>query len=106
MKITIAVLALCLFTMPVISAAHPGHEHKILGTISAVDGSKITVKSPDGKEQVIELSSATKVLNGKMKADARDLKVGMRVVVNAGEGGTPLKAKEVTYSTAAATTKK
>jgi hypothetical protein len=107
MKLTIAVLALCLFVLPAVSAAHPGHEHKVMGTISAVDGSKITVKSTDGKEQVIELSSATKVMNGKMKADARDLKVGMRVVVNAGEGGTPLKAKEVQFSTApAAATKK
>jgi hypothetical protein len=106
MKLTIAVLALCLFTLPAIGAAHPGHEHKILGTISAVDGSKITVKSTDGKEQVVELSPATKVMNGKMKADARDLKVGMRVVVSAGEGATPLKANLVTYSTPAAATKK
>ena len=105
MKLTIAVLALCLFTLPVISAAHPGHEHKILGTISAVDGSKITVKSTDGKEQVIELSSATKVLNGKVKGDARELKVGMRVVVNVGDGVEPLKAKEVQYSAPTTTAK-
>src|SRR5262245_33111770 len=106
MKLTTAVLALCLFVLPTVSAAHPGHAHKIMGTIAAVDGAKITVKSTDGKEQIIELSAATKVMNGKMKADARDLKVGMRVVVNADDGSTPLKAKEVQFSTAAATTKK
>jgi hypothetical protein len=105
MKTTIAVLALCLMALPAISAAHPGHDHKIMGTISAIDGAKVTIKATDGKEQSVELSSATKVLNGKVKGDARELKVGMRVVVNVGDGATPLKAKEVQYSQAAATTK-
>jgi hypothetical protein len=102
MKTTIVVLALSLLALPAVSAAHPGHDHKIMGTISAVDGSKITVKAADGKEQTIELSSATKVVHGKMKSDARELKVGMRVVVNVGDGSQPLKAKEVQYSTVAA----
>jgi hypothetical protein len=102
MKMIIAVLALCLLGLPAVSAAHPGHDHKILGTISAIDGTKVTVKSPDGKEQVVELSAGTKVLNGKMKSDARELKVGMRVVVNAGDGSMPLKAKEVQYTAAPA----
>jgi hypothetical protein len=105
MKTSIAVLALCLFALPAVSAAHPGHDHKIMGTISAIDGAKVIVKATDGKEQSIELSSATKVLHGKVKSDARELKVGMRVVVNVGDGATPLKAKELVYSDAATTTK-
>jgi hypothetical protein len=105
MKLTTVVLALCLLALPAVTAAHPGHDHKIMGTISAIDGSKVTIKATDGKEQVVELSSATKVVHGKVKSDARELKVGMRVVVNVGDGSVPLKAKEVQYSAAATAAK-
>ena len=106
MRTIVAALALCLLALPAVSTAHPGHDHKVMGTISAIDGSKVTVKATDGKEQVVELSSATKVLHGKVKSDARELKVGMRVVVNVGDGSAPLKAKEVQYSAVADTARK
>jgi hypothetical protein len=107
MRKLIATLSLlCLLVLPAAALAHPGHDHKLMGTISAIDGSKVTVKSTDGKEQAVELSPATKITHGKTKGDAADLKVGMRVVVVADGEGTPMKAKELQYSAAAATAKK
>ena len=46
------------------------------------------------------MTAVTKVLNGKLKGDARDIKPGMRVVVNVGDAKEPLKAKEVQYTLA------
>jgi hypothetical protein len=103
MKSITVLLALCLLGLPAVAGAHPGHDHKIMGTISAIDGAKVTLKGTDGKEHIVELTSATKVVQGKVKSDARELKVGMRVVVNVGDGAQPLKAKEVQYSAAPTT---
>lgn len=85
------------------AVAHPGHDHKVLGTITAIDGAKVTLKTNDGAERSFELTPTTKVLNGKKKGAAADLKVGMRLVVNVGDGSEPLKAKEVQYAAVATT---
>jgi hypothetical protein len=106
MRTHLAVVALvALLFAPVLASAHPGHEHKIMGTLAAVDGQRLLVKTTDGKELSVEVTAMTKVLRGKIKSDARDLKVGMRVVVNVADGKEPLKAKEIQYSEATTTQK-
>jgi len=106
MRKIIATLSLLgLLALPAAALAHPGHEHRLMGTITAIDGSKVTVKSTDGKEQAVEVSPETKVTHGREKGVVSDLKVGMRVVV-VGDGSTPIKAKELQYSAPAATAKK
>ncbi len=103
MKFTLAVLALIgVLALPAVGLAHPGHEHKIMGTIAAIDGPRVVVKTTDGKERSFEMTPLTKVLRGKAKADARELSVGMRVVVVVTEGAEPPKAKEVQFSAAPA----
>jgi len=42
---------------------------------------------------------------GKGKGAQSDLKVGLRIVVNAGDGAEPLKAKEVQYTVPTTTAK-
>lgn len=102
--ILFAVLAISLL-VPAVSMAHPGHEHKTMGTISAIDGAKLVVKSTEGKDATFELTPATVFKSGTKKGAQADLKAGMRVVVlTAGE--TEHKAKEVQYSAAATTAKK
>jgi hypothetical protein len=106
MRFTIAALLLTgSLALPTTGAAHPGHEHKLMGTIATIDGQNITIKTTDGKERTFAVTSVTKVLNGKQKSDARELKVGMRVAVNVGDGAEPLKAKEIQYAATAAATK-
>lgn len=82
-------------------SAHPGHDHKIMGTIVSIDGPNILMKTTDGHERTFALTEATKLLNGKQKGDVKDLKAGMRIVVNVGNGEEPLKAKELQYTLAA-----
>src|SRR5262245_29616985 len=51
MKALIIGLALIAFmAAPSIVAAHEGHAHKVMGTISSVEGNHIMVKGTDGKE--------------------------------------------------------
>ena len=41
--------------------AHPGHSHKVLGTIAKVDGRKVTVNGTDGKAVTFEVTARTKL---------------------------------------------
>jgi len=91
------VLAAAVLT-PSFAVAHPGHDHKLMGTISAIDKNKVVVKTTEGKDMTFEVTPLTTFKRGKNKGVQSDLKAGMRVVVNIGDGVEPLKAKEVQYS--------
>ena len=90
---------------PAATFAHPGHEHKLMGTITAIDGSKVSMKTTEGKDATFTVTPTTSFKRGKGKGAQSDLKVGLRVVVNAGDGAEPLKAKEVQYTLPATTAK-
>ena len=90
---------------PAVPLAHPGHDHKLMGTISSIDKNKVVVKTTEGKDMTFEITPLTAFKRGKDKGTASDLKAGMRVVVNIGDGVEPLKAKEVQYSASTTTTK-
>ena len=83
---------------PAAPFAHPGHDHKLMGTISSIEKNKVVVKTTEGKEMTFEITPLTTFKRGKQKGIASDLKTGMRVVVNIGDGVEPLKAKDVQYS--------
>jgi len=100
-----AVLALSLLA-PALPMAHPGHDHKLMGTISSIDKNKVVVKTTEGKDMTFEILPTTSFKHGKDKGMQSELKAGMRVVVNIGDGVEPLKAKEVQYSAPATTAKK
>lgn len=100
-----AVLALSLLT-PALPMAHPGHDHKLMGTISSIDKNKIVMKTTEGKDMTFEVTPVTTFKRGTAKGAQADLKAGMRVVVNVGDGVEPLKAKDVQYSASTTTAKK
>jgi len=85
--------------------AHPGHEHKLMGTITAIDGNKVVIKTTEGKDATFQVIPVTSFKRDKAKGTQADLKVGMRVVVNVGDGAEPMKAKEVQYTSATVATK-
>ena len=97
-----AVLTLSLLA-PALPMAHPGHDHKLMGTISSIDKNKVVVKTTEGKDMTFEVVPTTAFKRGKDKGMQSELKAGMRVVVNVGDGVEPLKAKEVQYSAATTT---
>jgi hypothetical protein len=100
-----AVLALSLLA-PAMPLAHPGHDHKLMGTVTSVDKNKVVMKTTEGKEMTFQIVPTTTFKRGKDKGAQADLKAGIRVVVNVGDGVEPLKAKEVQYSAPATTASK
>jgi hypothetical protein len=74
---TLAILAFAALLL-----AHGNATH-IMGTVTAIDGSHVTVQTQAGKSEMVMLEKTTKFLNGSKPATAADLKVGSRVVIDA-----------------------
>ena len=93
-------LAACLSALvPAMAAAHPGHSHKVLGTIAKVDGRRVTVTGTDGKAVTFEVTNRTKLVRDpKTKGMFEELKAGMRAVVSLGDGEEANTAIELRYS--------
>lgn len=64
-------------------AAHEGHEHRILGTVTMAGSDHLMIKDKAGKDVTVQITDATKVLKDKKPAALADIKAGMRVVVTA-----------------------
>src|SRR5215211_4706823 len=75
------VLAIVLL-LPAAALAHEGHMHKVLGTVTSVQGQHVMVKTTQGKEIMVMLDSKTTVTRDKSKLDASAVKVGERVSVD------------------------
>lgn len=96
-RMFLAALALTV-VLPAAPLAHPGHDHKLMGTISSIDGNQFEMKTTEGKDVSVAVTPTTSFKRGKQKGAQSELKAGLRVVVNVGDGSEPLKAKEVQYS--------
>jgi hypothetical protein len=92
--------------VPAVSLAHDGHAHKVMGTVSSVDGKNIMVKTTDGKTVMVMMDAKTKITRGKAKADAAELKVGERVVAEGMEEKEMIMATTVQLAAAAPHTAK
>ena len=103
-RVLLLVLAISLLA-PGASLAHPGHDHKLMGTIASIAKNKVVVKTTEGKDMTFEITPLTTFKRGRQKGAQSDLKAGMRVVVNIGDGVEPLKAKDVQYSAGTTTSK-
>ena len=77
--IGLAMLALIALA-PSMAAAHEGHAHKVMGTVTSVQGSNLMVKSTDGKSVTVMIDAKTKITQGKTKVELAALKVGDRIV--------------------------
>jgi hypothetical protein len=93
---------------PSIMRAHGGHVHKVMGTVAAVTDKQVDVKTTDGKTVTIALDAKTVYRHGKAKADAKILKIGERVVVDAiqAEGAKTMTATTVQMAAATAAAKR
>ena len=75
--------------------AHEGHEHKVMGTVAAMDDKRIEVTTKDEHKTSVSLDGETKYFRGKSETTAGDVKVGERVVIEAIEKGGKMMAREV-----------
>ncbi len=99
-RLTNFVLLFAVATIPAQLIAHEDHEHKMMGTVTAVDASQIEVEMTDGKKATILLSKETKYLRGKTPVAAAEIKVGERIVVIFVEKDDKKMAKEVRLAAA------
>ncbi|HEY7191823.1 MAG TPA: hypothetical protein VH436_34990 [Vicinamibacterales bacterium] len=90
----IALTALIVLT-PTAARAHEGHDHKVMGTISSIQGTNVMVKGTDGKEVMVMLNDKTKITQGKSKVELAALKVGDRVVAEGPESKGMITASTV-----------
>ena len=94
------------FAVPGVARAHTGHAHKVMGTVSSVDGKNLMVKTTDGKTVMVMLDAKTKITQGKNKVEASSLKVGDRVVAEGPEEKEMIMATTVKVGEVPATTAK
>ena len=78
-----AVVVIGALALPIRAMAHEGHTHKIMGTVSSVQGNHLEVKTADGKTVMVMLDDKTTITRGKAKADPSALKAGERVSIDA-----------------------
>lgn len=76
--------------VPGVLLAHEGHRH-VMGTVTAVDGTHVEIKTKDGKSSSVPLSSATRYYKGskgKTMGAASALTVGTRVMIDLAKDGS------------------
>src|SRR5258708_27096025 len=103
----IVVIALATtLVVPGVARDHEGHAHKVMGTVSSVDGNNVTVKTADGKSVMVMLDKKTTVTRGRNKLDVAAVKVGDRVVAEGMEEKDMIMAKTLKLGEIAAAVKK
>ena len=94
------ILLVATLAIPAVGLAHEGHAHKVMGTVSSIDGKNIMVKTTDGKTVMVMLDAKTKITRGKLKADATEFKVGERIVAEGPEEKEMIMATSVQLAVA------
>ena len=99
-RLTFVVAAAAVLALAGPAAAHEGHEHTTLGTVSMIHDAHLEVKDVDGKTTTFTMDEKTKVLRGSDVATRKEIAVGIRVAVVSEEtkdasGKTMMRAKEV-----------
>ena len=63
-------------------SAHEGHLHKVMGTVTEIDATRVQVDTQEGKKLTFLLTPDTKYLKGKKAAAPSDVTAGARVVLS------------------------
>ena len=93
----LAVVSVALLTT--IATAHGGEEH-VVGTVTKVSDTAVTVKTTAGKTVEIGFDSKTTYQRAKQPIQKSDIKVGDRIVIHATEVKEKLVAHTVEIGTA------
>jgi hypothetical protein len=90
MKRIFAVVTL-LFALSLMALAH-GNEKHVMGKVTSVSDTSITVETTAKKSVTLEVSDKTKFEKSGSPATLKDLKVGDKVVIHADASGAKLVA--------------
>ncbi len=74
--------------------AHGDQQH-VMGTVTQIDATSITVKTTTGEVKTVMIAADTKFEKGASAITQQDIKVGDRVVIHAKPQGNTLHATEV-----------
>ena len=80
--LTIASFVVASAAIAVTATAHEGHAHKVMGTVVSITAEQIEVSIADGKKETIALTKETVFKKEKAPGTAKDVMVGMRVVLS------------------------
>jgi hypothetical protein len=92
----------CLFLLATLAFAHGGLEH-VLGTVTKVSDTSVTVKTTAGKLVEVAFDTKTTFSRSDHPIQKSEIKVGDRVVIHAAKNGANLVAHTVEIGTATAT---
>jgi hypothetical protein len=81
--LSLTLVALLALGASTAALAHPGHDHKVLGTVTMAAADHVMVKDKAGKDVTVYINADTKVVMAKKPAKVEDIKNGMRVVITA-----------------------
>ena len=95
MKRIVAVVTL-LFALSLMALAH-GKEKHVMGTVTSISDSSITVETTAKTSVTVDVSDKTKFEKSGSPASLKDLKVGDKVVIHADVSGAKLIANEVHF---------
>ena len=100
LKTYVAILAIAsLALLPTIARAHGGEEH-VIGAVTKISGTAVTVKTKAGKTVEVAFDPKTTYTRAKQPIQKTDIKVGDRIVIHAMEMNEKLVAHTVEIGTA------
>lgn len=85
---------IALVLLPTIAAAHGGEEH-VIGTVTGISATSVTVKTTAGKMVEVGFDAKTTFARAKQPIQKTDIKVGDRIVIHAVEVNEKLVAHTV-----------
>jgi hypothetical protein len=89
-----AALALAFGLAPAL-AAHEGHRHQALGTVTAIDANRLELATREGGTATFTLTESTRYRRGEEAAAREEVEVGERAAVTYEEKGGARTAIEV-----------
>lgn len=87
-------VTILLLLMASVLYAH-GNEQHVMGTVTNITATAITVKTQDGSSVEVFIAQETKFARGEQPISAKDVKQGDRIFIHANEKGEKLTATTV-----------
>jgi Domain of unknown function (DUF5666) len=92
----VSMLVAALLLVAITSFAHGNYKH-VMGTVTKITDTDITVETQDHQVQIVKLAPDTSFVKSGATVTLKELKVGDRVVIHAKPVGNDLIAHEVRF---------